>query len=61
MPLVTVVALKGRTIDQKRKLVKSITDALVEVYDAKAENVTVVIHDVEKEDLAKAGVLFCDR
>ncbi len=61
MPLVTVVALKGRTVDQKRKLVKAITDALVEVYDAKAENVTVVIQEIEKEDLGKAGVLSCDR
>lgn len=60
MPIVTVTALKGRTVDQKRKLAKAITDALVEVYDAKAENVTVIIHDKEKEDLAKAGVLFCD-
>lgn len=61
MPIVTVTALKGRTVDQKRKLSKLITDALVEVYGAKAENVTVIIHDKDKEDIARGGVLFCDQ
>jgi 4-oxalocrotonate tautomerase family enzyme len=30
MPLVQITMLEGRTVDQKRKLAKRITDALVE-------------------------------
>ena len=44
MPLIQVTMLKGRTIEQKRKLAARITDAMVE--DAKAAKEAVVITPV---------------
>jgi 4-oxalocrotonate tautomerase len=60
MPLVTVKAVEGRTIEQKRGLVKDITEALVKNFNAKRESVTIDIVDYSKENLAKGGVLFMD-
>jgi 4-oxalocrotonate tautomerase family enzyme len=49
MPLVTVKAGEGRTIEQKRALVKDITEVIVDIIE------------YSKENLAKAGQLFIDR
>ena len=60
MPLVTVKAVEGRTIEQKRGLVKDITEALVKNFNAKREAVTIDIVDMSGENLAKGGILFID-
>ena len=61
MPVVTVQMWPGRSVEQKRKLVKAITDAMVEHADAKPTNLHVIIHDVELENWGLAGVLGVDR
>ena len=61
MPEVTVKLVEGRTIEQKRGLVKDITEALVKNIGAKAENVTIDIIEYSRENKAKAGKLFLDR
>ncbi len=45
MPFVIVEMWEGRTIDQKRNLVKAITDAMIEHADCKPDHLHVVIHD----------------
>jgi len=61
MPLVTVKAVEGRTIEQKRGLVKDITEALVKHFGANREAVAIDIVDYSKENLAQGGQLFVDR
>lgn len=61
MPHVQVTLLKGRTLDQKRKLATRITDALVEECGARREAVSVAIVEVTKEDFATGGTLVVDR
>ena len=61
MPLVTVKAVEGRTIEQKRGLVKDITEALVKNFGANREAVAIDIIEYSKENLASAGRLFIDR
>ena len=53
--------LQGRSADQKRKLAKRITDAMVEEAGAKREAVVVTIVEVSKEDYASSGVLMADK
>ncbi len=60
MPLVTVKAIEGRTTEQKRKLVRDITEAVVKHFETKPESVTVDIIEFSRENLAKAGKLFID-
>ncbi|MDP2936763.1 MAG: 2-hydroxymuconate tautomerase [Dehalococcoidia bacterium] len=61
MPLVTVEALEGRSVQQKRDLVKAITDAVVNVYGVPRDAVRVVLRNNAKEDIAWGGILFCDK
>jgi 4-oxalocrotonate tautomerase len=61
VPEVTIQIAEGRTLDQKRALVKGLTDAVVNACGVDPEAVIVVIHENPKTDKAKGGVLFCDR
>ena len=61
MPLVQITMLKGRTIEQKRKLVERVTDAMVEEAKTPKDGVVVTIVEVEREDYARGGVLMADR
>ena len=61
MPLVTVHLLEGRTLEQKRRLVARITDALVEEAGARPEMVQVRFENVSKGDWGRGGLLGIDR
>jgi len=61
MPLVQVTMLKGRTIEQKRKLAARITDAMVEEAKAIREAVVITFIEIGREDYANAGVLLADK
>ncbi|HEY8283094.1 MAG TPA: tautomerase family protein, partial [Chloroflexota bacterium] len=53
MPEVIIELAEGRTLDQKRRLVREITRAGVETCDVQPDQVTVIIHDNPKTDKAK--------
>jgi 4-oxalocrotonate tautomerase len=61
MPIIHVNMYEGRTIDQKRKLVTAMTDAVVKSLDVKADAVRIILHEVPKHNLAVGGVLASDR
>ena len=60
MPEVVVYALEGRTVDQKRGLVKDITNAVVKNYGVPAEAVVITVVESTKENKAKGGKLFSE-
>lgn len=60
MPEVVVYLAEGRSLDQKRGLVKEITDAVVKNCAVKPEVVTVSIMETAKTNKAKGGVLFSE-
>ena len=61
MPVVTVHMWPGRTVEQKRRLVKAITAAMVEHAQAKPDGLHVIIHEIPKDSWGRAGVLGIDR
>jgi len=61
MPIIHVHLFEGRTLDQKRKLVASMTDAVVKSLDAKPDTVRILLHDMSKSDMSVAGVLHSDK
>ena len=61
MPIIHVEMFKGRTREQKRALVRELTDGFVRACGGKPEAVTIVIEDVEKQDWAVAGTLMADQ
>jgi 4-oxalocrotonate tautomerase len=60
-PEVFVHAVEGRTPEQKRALMKEITDAGVRNFDALPEAVVVTIVESLRVNKAKAGVPFSER
>jgi 4-oxalocrotonate tautomerase len=61
MPEVIIELAQGRSVDQKRALVKDITEAVVRNCQVTADSVTIIIHENPKTDKAKGGVLFSER
>ena len=60
MPILQVEILKGRTVEQKREMVKKVTDAITETLNCPKEAVRIIIREMESENFAKAGVLKAD-
>lgn len=61
MPHIQITMLKGRTIEQKRRIVERVTDALAEEAKTPKEGVVVTILEVEREDYGRGGVLMADK
>jgi 4-oxalocrotonate tautomerase len=61
MPVIHVHMFEGRTLDQKRKLVASMTEAVVKSLDAKPETVQILIHENSKNNVSVAGVLHSEK
>jgi 4-oxalocrotonate tautomerase len=57
VPVVIVEMWEGRTVEQKRGLVKAITAAMVEHCGSKPEALHVIIHDVPRESWGRNGKL----
>ena len=53
MPHVIIKMYAGRTEEQKKKLVKAITDSIVKIVDADEKYVSITIEDVSPEDWAE--------
>jgi 4-oxalocrotonate tautomerase len=60
MPVVVVEADEGRTVEQKRGLVKDITDAVCKHFKVEPQAVTILIHEQKKENRGKGGKLAID-
>jgi 4-oxalocrotonate tautomerase len=60
MPEVIVHLVESRTLEQKRGLVKDITQAVVKNAGKTAEQVTISLVETLKTAKAKGGVLFSE-
>ena len=60
MPIVRVEMWPGRTHEQKQKLAKAITDAMVEIGKTTPEATLIVFEDVDKSNWAQSGKLASD-
>jgi len=58
MPEIHVFAAEGRTLDQKRQLMKDITDAVVRNFGVPPEVVVVQIIEAPKTSKSRGGVPF---
>ena len=60
MPIVQVEIIKGRTVEQKRQMVKEVTEAITRSLSCPPEAVSIIIREMEKENYAQNGKLYCD-
>ena len=61
MPFITVKILEGKTVEQKRVLVKDITEMIVKNIGVPPEVVNIDIIEYSSENIANAGQLLVDR
>jgi len=61
MPTITIKAKGGRNIEQKRGLVKDVTDAVVKNFNVRPEAIRIDIIEYSDENLADSGKLLIDR
>ena len=61
MPHVQITMLEGRTIEQKRRAVKAITEALKEELNVNPEKLSIVFVEVPRHNYASNGTLVSDR
>lgn len=61
MPEIMVYCAEGRSAEQKKSLMKDLTDAMVKNFGVPAEVVTVQIVEAPKTNKAKGGIPFTER
>lgn len=61
MPLVNIHMGKGRTVDDKRKMMDAITEAIVSSIGAPKDSVRVWITEMDDTDFMAGGELLADK
>jgi len=61
MPIVQIDLVEGRSLEQKREMVKRVTEAIVDTAKCPIEAVTIVLREAPTQHIAKAGVLMSDK
>jgi 4-oxalocrotonate tautomerase family enzyme len=61
MAHVQVTLLEGRTVEQKRRAVRRITEALQEELNVNPEKLTIAFVEVARHCYARNGILISDR
>ena len=61
MPEIYVELAEGRTAEQKKAIMKGITDVIVQTLGADPETVVVTIHEIKLENKMKGGRTFVER
>ncbi len=60
MPLLMIFTEEGKSVDQKRGLVKDLTEAVCKNFAVPPEAVSVMIRESKKGNRARAGKLAID-
>jgi 4-oxalocrotonate tautomerase len=60
MSIIRIDMIEGKTQDQKRRIVKEITEIMIRIAGTKPEDVRIIIVDHPRENLAAAGQLLID-
>jgi 4-oxalocrotonate tautomerase len=61
MPIVNIDVASKLSKDQKAALVKGVTETIAEVTKVPDQTVIIIINEVDRDNIAKGGVLFSDR
>ena len=60
MPLVTIKVIEGRTMEQKRGMVKDVTAAIVKNIGCPSSAVIIDIVEMKPDNFAMDSKLWCD-
>ena len=60
MPVVTITMARGRSYEQKKQLSEEIARSVTTVLGVPVERVTILIHELDKENIALSGKLLSE-
>jgi 4-oxalocrotonate tautomerase len=60
MPIVQITMLAGRSLEQKQRVVKRVTEVLSQELEVPPEAVVITLIEVPRENYARGGVLKSD-
>jgi 4-oxalocrotonate tautomerase len=60
MPVVTIQMSKGKTLEQKRRLAEEITATITSTLGVDPDWVTILIEELDRENIAKSGKLLSE-
>jgi len=61
MPIIRIEMFEGRNSEDKRRIIKEVTEGFCRATGANPEAVHVVLQDVSQEDWGRGGVAFAER
>lgn len=61
MPVIRIEMFEGRSIEQKRELVRSFTREMARITGCSESSIYIVIDDVKKENWGAGGELCSDK
>ena len=60
MPVIQITMSEGRTLEQKRELVRVLTRETARILNSKEENMRILIYEVSKENWGDGRILGVD-
>ena len=60
MPVIQITISHGRSVEQKRELVKVLTRETARIMKTEEEKIRILIYEVSKENWGDAGILGVD-
>lgn len=60
MPVIQITISHGRTVEQKRELIKVLTKETARIMKTQEEKVRVLIYEVSKENWGNGGIIGID-
>lgn len=61
MPIIRIEMFEGRNSEDKRRIIKEVTEGFCRATGANPEAVHVVLQDDSQEDWGRGGISFVDR
>ena len=61
MPLAQISLWAGRSLDEKRKVVEEVTEAISRALDYPKDNIRVILYELPKENWGIGGKLATER
>jgi 4-oxalocrotonate tautomerase len=60
MPVIQITISQGRSVEQKRELIRVLTRETARIMNTEEQKVRILIYEVSKENWGNAGVLGLD-
>ena len=61
MPIISIMMIEGRSMDEKKAMFKAVTDAIVQTLGAPRESVRIIVNEVPMDHFVVGGMTRDER